>query len=142
MTDPCDATQVPSWAATPPEQRIVDQHTAWMRANALGLRLLDITRTLSAETFGNETLRRQVISDMGSQIARDAFSRGLGVMALTPPQYQVHRHLGAWEDKDRIITPEHSEWLPASPPASMLEPNSVIGVKIEAFGFPIGKREV
>lgn len=139
MIESCDPADTPRTAI---EQRVIDAHTKWMRDNAYGLRLLDITRMLSAQMFSNETLRQQLISDMGSQIARDAFSRGLGVMALATPQYQVHHHLGAWEDPNRIITPEHSEWLPAPPPASMLEPNSVIGIKIEAYGFPIGKREV
>jgi hypothetical protein len=134
-----EANDIPRTAI---EQRVINQHTEWMRENAFGLRLLDLTRMLSADMFGNETIRQQLIDDMGSQIALDAFRRGLSVMALATPQYMVHRHLGAWEDPDRIITPEPASWLPAPPPASMLEPNCVIEIKIEAYGFPIGKREV
>jgi hypothetical protein len=134
-----EANEIPRTAI---EQRVIDQHTEWMRENAFGLRMLDTSMALTTAMYANESLRQQAIEDMGAQIARDAFKRGLGIIALSPPQYLVHRHLGAWMDPERIITPEPGGWLPAPPPASMLERDSRIEIKIEAFGFPIGKREV
>jgi hypothetical protein len=124
------------------DQRVINAHTEWMRENAAGLRKLDLSQTIDVGTFESESLRQRLIDDMGSQIARDAFSRGLGLIALSPPQYFVHSHMGAWMDPDRLIAREHSDWLAAPPPASMLAPNTLIEIKIEAFGFPIGKREV
>lgn len=136
MTDPNDVPR------TMIDQRIIDAHAEWMREHAFGLRMLTLSQAMGSGAFANETLRQQLIEDIGSQIARDAFKRGLGIIAMTPPQYLVRRHLGLWLDPDRVIVPEREEWLPAPPPASMLEPRTTVEIMIEAFGFPIGKREV
>lgn len=123
------------------EQKIVNQHADWMRENAYGLRLLDNTIGITPAIFADEALRMKTISDLGLQIAVDAFRRGLAVIALTPPQYLVQDHLGAWMEPSKPITPEPAGWLPAPPPASMIDPNARILIKIEAYGFPIGPRE-
>lgn len=124
------------------EQRIVDQHTEWMRDHAYGLRMLEATQVVSRAKFGDEQQRRALIEEMGAQIVRDAFRRGLGVIALSAPQYLVLRHLGAWTDPERAITPDGAGWLPAPPPAGLIEQDARVEIKIEAFGFPIGSREV
>lgn len=124
------------------DQKIVDQHAQWMRENAGGLRLLDITHRLHPNAFANEIVRRKTIEDLGISLAVDAFKRGLGVMALSEPRYRVERFMGAWTGTSRPITPEPSGWLPAPPPADLIDPDALILLKIEAYGFPIGPREV
>jgi hypothetical protein len=124
------------------ERKIVDQHTEWMRENAYGLRMLDGVRRLNPASFGSESIRDRAIEELGSQIVVDAFRRGLGIIALSPPQYFVERFMGAWTDSSRPIAPEPAGWLPALPPADMIDADSRILIKIEAFGFPIGPREV
>lgn len=130
------------------EQKFVDQHTEWMRENAGGLRIFDTARSLTPEQFADETFRNQTIRSMGAQIALDAFRRGLGLIALAPPQYRVEHFMGAWMGGTRpmghesLIGHERVEWLTVPPPANLIEPNEFIQIKIEAFGFPIGPREV
>jgi hypothetical protein len=124
------------------DQRIIDDHAEWMRQNAHGLRLLDNTCRLTPMSFGSESIRARAIENMGVQIAVDAFKRGLAVIALAPPQYFVERFMGAWMAPSRPITPEPAGWLPAPPPAELIDADSLIAIKIEAYGFPIGPREV
>jgi hypothetical protein len=123
------------------EQRVIDEHTEWMRDNAFGLRMFETSAVLNPGMFANEQLRRRSIEDMGVQIAQDAFKRGFGVIALSAPQYFVHEALDAWMDPNSAIIPKPGDWQVA-PPALPLPANSRVEIKIEAFGFPIGKREV
>lgn len=124
------------------EQRVIDAHAEWMREHAEGLRLLDVTHRLHPREFESESIRASRIKDMGAQMAVDAFRRGLGVIALSEPHYRVERFMGAWSDTSRPIAAEPGGWLSAPPPAGMIEPDSLIVIKIEGFGFPIGPREV
>lgn len=126
---------------TGPEQQVIDEHAEWMRKNALGLRRLDLTRMMGADLFGSEAHRQKLIEQMGIQIALDAFKRGLGVITLSSPRYLIHRHVGAWEEPSPALVPEDTDWLSTPPSASTLEPRTLIEIKIEAFGFPIGKHE-
>ena len=132
------------------EQKFVDAHTEWMRENAAGLRIFDIARSLAPRLFADEKFRDQTLRNMGTQLALDAFRRGMGLIALAPPQYRVESFLGAWEGvggsrpvgHESLIGPERVEWLTEPPPAHLIDPWALIQIKIEAFGFPIGPREV
>lgn len=124
------------------DQRVIDQHTEWMRDNAGGLRLLDNRQGMPPNAFANEALRQQVIKDLGAQMALDAFKRGLGILALSEPLYFVQRYMGAWMDPSKPVPSDSPGWLPAPPPTDMIETDALILIKIEAYGFPIGRREV
>lgn len=139
MTESCDPADVPRTAI---EQRVIDAHTEWMRDNAHGLRLLDSAIGITPDILANEELRTKMLSDLSLQIAVDAFKLGLAVIALAEPQYFVQNHVSAWMDSNKPIPSERAGWLPAPPPANMIEPNARILIKIEAYGFPIGPREV
>lgn len=133
-----EANETPGTAT---EQRVINEHTEWMRAHAFGLRMFETSTVLTPSMFANTSLRLRAIEDMGLQIARDAFKRGFGVIALSPPQYLVHTVMDAWMDPDSVITPKPGIWGPDAP-ALPLPGESRVEIKIEAFGFPIGKREV
>lgn len=124
------------------EQRVVDDHGDWMRSNAFALRILEITKTLGVKLFANGVMRQQIFDEMGLQIAQDAFMRGMGILALSAPQYAVHRYAGAWVDPEAQTFLDRMQWLPALPPLDMLESSARIEIKIEAYVFPIAKREV
>lgn len=132
------ANEIPRTAI---EQRVIDEHTDWMRANAFGLRKFETSIVVTPLMFANQSLRNQAIEDMGVQIAQDAFKRGFGVIALSSPQYFVHVAMGAWMDPNDAIVPRPGDWQTSTPPTPLPQ-GSRIEIKVEAFGFPIGKREV
>jgi hypothetical protein len=128
-------------ARTTVEQKIIHDHTEWMQQNAGGLRLLDTRHLITQPTYENEILRRRTISELGSQIALDAFKRGLAVIALAKPQYLVHPYMAAGHSGIPHIGPE-PEWMTVPPVPGLIDSTWLVEIKVEAYGFPIGIREV
>jgi hypothetical protein len=127
-------------AAVTIEHRVIDDHATWMRKNAVGARDLELPKVMSSGQFFNELLRRQLISDMGAQMAVDAFKRGLAVIALAPPQYRVLVRLTPLHEGVPYIGPE-PEWETELPKREFVNEADLIEVRLTAYGFPIASRE-
>jgi hypothetical protein len=123
------------------EERIVGAHAEWMTQHAPGLRLLDTTQLITASAYADEALRRKLIDDMGSQMAIDAFKCGMAVIALSEPQYLVQEWMGAGSAYFPRVAHQQAPWTTEEPNAAQLERDTMIAIKLEAYGFPLAVRE-
>jgi hypothetical protein len=124
------------------EARIVGAHAEWMTQHAPGLRLLDTTQLITASAYADEILRRKLIDDMGSQMAVDAFKCGMAVIALSKPQYLVQEWMGAGSAYFPRVAHQQAPWTAEKPDPARLERDTMIAIKLEAYGFPLAVREV
>lgn len=124
------------------EERIVGAHAEWMTEHAPGLRLLDTTQLITASAYADESLRRKLIDDMGAQMALDAFKCGMAVIALSEPQYLVQEWMGARSPYFPRVAHEQTPWTTEEPNEAQLDFDTMIAIKVEAYGFPLAVREV
>lgn len=124
------------------EQRIISQHANWMNENAPGLRMLDISHLVTSAMYSDPKLRTRLIDDMASQMARDALKRGLAVIALAAPQYRVQEWMGAASAFFPRVAHHQPEWTTEEPDSARLDRDTMVEIKLEAYGFPLAVREV
>jgi hypothetical protein len=79
---------------------------------------------------------------MRSQIARDAFERGLGIIGLAEPFYRVEQYLALRQTPLDPGSYQNPEWTHEEPEAQLLDQHATVEILIEAVGFPIRIQEV
>jgi hypothetical protein len=123
-------------------EAFVTEHGQYLKDYPGQARVLTLTKILPSGPYGNETLRGVVVEQLRSQIVRDAFARGLGIIGVSDPLYRVELYLGLREPPPEPGAYLNQEWTRNAPPAHLLEPDTSVEIMIEAIGFPIRVREV
>jgi hypothetical protein len=118
-----------------PETFVVE-HGQYLKDYPSQARILSLTRRLPRSAYSSMPHRTGAVRDMRSQIARDAFERGLGVIGLAEPFYRVEQYL-ALPQTPLDGSYENSEWTHEEPEAHLLDQYATVEILIEAIGFPI-----
>lgn len=122
-------------------EAFVIEHGQYLKDYPGQARILSLTRALHAGPYENPAVRKVTIREMRSQIARDAFERGLGIIGLADPLYRVEQYLALRETPPEPGSYLNPEWTEDEPPPELLDDHASVEIMIEAVGFPIRIRE-
>lgn len=104
--------------------------------------LLSLSRTLPRYSWVSMPHRTGVIREMRSQMARDAFERGLGIIGLANPFYRVQQYLALRNTPPEPGSYQSPEWTHDAPSPQLLDEHASVEIMIEAVGFPIRIQEL
>jgi hypothetical protein len=124
-----------------PETFVVE-HGQYLKDYPGQARILSLTRMLPRHAYSSTPHRTGAVREMRSQIARDAFERGLGIIGLAEPFYRVEQYLALRQTPLDPGSYQNPEWTHEEPEAHLLDQRATVEILIEAVGFPIRIQEV
>jgi hypothetical protein len=120
----------------------VVEHGQYLKDYPGQARILSLSRRLPRHAYSSLSHRTGVIREMRSQIARDAFERGLGIIGLAEPFYRVEQYLALRRALPDPGSYQNPEWTHEEPEAHLLDQRATVEILIEAVGFPIRIQEL